>query len=237
MKFPDDCIQQLFPQWWVKLQLKKRKRWQLAWAYARHVASHPYEVIIDRRSAPKTHDSINLSVTVFRKDRRDELKPIPVASIPTYTNEILTINRGKVRPVLIVATPGTTIPHEIRKNLPEWYSAATYIVVPYFTAMGPEFIKRIKLCEYTQCFWDLLPFEEEGHGSILRFDHIQAVEPEINSLIATEWSLSDNAQEILNDALLRHFSQVDFSPTCLAAQAISKLKEEIKDFHQTANTQ
>jgi hypothetical protein len=232
MTFPDDCIQHLLLPWWEKKMPPKRERWRLVRVYVRHVTAAPYEVIPEGRTEAKEHGTVNWVVGNFRADERLPMTPLPVAGIPTYVGERLTLNRGKVRPALIVAMPGTTVEQAVRTGLPKGHFMPTYIVAPYYTAestgsqggFGSEFVRRTKLCEYTQCFWDMLPLSTGHPGSILRFDQLQAVEPEINSLRPTEWILSQEAQEVLHEMLLRHLSQSRIEPEGLAALAVEEIK-------------
>jgi len=66
---------------------------------------------------------------------------------------------------------------------------------------------------------------DAGHpGSILRFDQIQAVEPDIHSLQPTEWIPSEEAQIILHEMLLRHLTQIELDPHGVAATAVDAIK-------------
>jgi hypothetical protein len=161
------------------------------------------------------------------------MNPLPVAGIPVYSGERLTLNRGKVRPALIIATPGTTIEQAVRAGLPKGHYAPTYLVAPFYTAastgtqagFSQEFVRRTKRCEYTQCFWDLLPISPGHPGSILRFDQIQAVEPDISSLQPTDWILSKEAQAVLHEMLVRHMSQTELDPEGLAIVAVEEIRK------------
>lgn len=158
---------------------------------------------------------------------------LPVAGIPVYKGEMLTLNKGKIRPGLILATPGTLIEREFRENFPRRHYARTYLVAPFYTAESTgtqagypaEFILRVKLCEYTQFFWDKLPLTQDHPGSFLRFDQIQAVEPDIHSLRPAGYKLSEEGAEVLQEMLARHMHQVDLDPDGLAFAALSALKE------------
>jgi hypothetical protein len=158
--------------------------------------------------------------------------PLPVAGIPVYPGERLTLNKGKVRPALIIATPGTIIEQKVRAGFPKGHYVPTFLVAPFYTAKSTgsqggfsrEFVRRVKCCEYTQCFWDMLPLTDEHPGSILRFDQLQAVEPDICSLQSTEWILSEEAQVILHEMLLRHLSQNELDPSGFAIQAVEEIR-------------
>lgn len=232
--FPDNCIQNLLLSWWEKKIPSKRERWRLAWAYVRHIVE-PYEVIVEGRSESRIHDSAMLTIRSFRSLSEVKTMPanLPVAGIPVHHGERLTLNRGKVRPALILATPGTQIEQSVRAGFPKGHYAPTYIVAPFFTASSSgaqsgysaEFVRRTKLCEYTQCFWDLLPLTTEHSGSILRFDQMQAVEPDINSLAASEWILSEDAQIAMNELMIRHLSQARLKADGLVATAVQLLQK------------
>jgi hypothetical protein len=133
--FPDNCIQNLLLPWWESKTPAKRECWRLAWAYVRHVID-PYEVIVESRVESRLHDSAMLTIRKFRSQAEIKTMPanLPVAGIPVYSGERLTLNRGKVRPVLIIATPGTQIEQSVRVGFPKGHYAPTYIVAPFYTA-------------------------------------------------------------------------------------------------------
>jgi hypothetical protein len=225
--FPDDCIQYLLSPWWEKKMPPKRERWRLAWCYVRHVAVAPHEVEVKGRTEAREHAVADVTIKKFLPSGKGKtvINNLPVAGLPLYPGERLTLNRGKMRPALIIATPGTPIEQSLRANHPQAHFAPTYIVLPFYTArVGNEFVRRVKLCEYTQIFWDKLPLNSDHAGSILHFSQIQAVEPEINSLEATDWILSEEGQTVVEDLMLRHLSQAALDPHCLAANAIELLK-------------
>ena len=230
--FPDDCIQYLAASWWEEVTPPKRERWRLVNVYVRHITAAPYEVVLTGRREARDHSGADLTVGAFRADQRQPMTPLPIAAIPNYPQERFTLNRGKMRPALIIATPGTTIDRAVRSDIPKAHYTPTYIVAPYYTAeptgsqagVPQEFIRQVKRCEFTQCFWDMLPLTKGHPGSILRLDQIQAVEPDINSLKATEWMLSEEAQGIVHEMLLRHLTQIELDPDGPAAVAVDAIK-------------
>jgi hypothetical protein len=161
------------------------------------------------------------------------MTPLPIAAIPVFSGERLTLNRGKVRPVLIVAKPGTTVEPAVRAGFPKKHYAPTYLVAPFYTGestgtqagYNQEFVRKTKRCEYTQFFWDRLPITHGHPGSILRFDQMQAVEPDVNSLQPTGWILSAEAQTVLNEMMTRYLSQTEFDPAGMAGLAVEEIRK------------
>ncbi len=82
------------------------------------------------------------------------------------------------------------------------------LVAPYYGAQEgglragypPEFIRRVERCEFPQFMTDFLPFHR-SEESLLRFDHIQPLGRHHESIEATEYCLSDDALEIIDEWL------------------------------------
>jgi hypothetical protein len=137
--------------WWVKKESKGRARGQLCRAYVRQIVDSPYEVSL-KNGEINEHVSENIIIGHFRADTRYPIDPIPISNLPVSKDVRLTLNYGKMRPALILSLPGTTIDEKFRKPLPKWYFMTTYLVAPFFSGIETEFIRKIKLCEYTQFF-------------------------------------------------------------------------------------
>jgi hypothetical protein len=81
-------------------------------------------------------------------------------------------------------------------------------VAPYYgvdrsgTRRGwkPEFVQRIRRCEYPQYLWDKLPIGGSDE-SILRLDHLQPVGRHPSSFESTEYCLTDDALAIVDEWL------------------------------------
>jgi hypothetical protein len=82
------------------------------------------------------------------------------------------------------------------------------LVAPYYGAeqsgtrggFTPEFVKRIRRCEYPQYLWDVLPISGSSE-SILRLDHVQPISRLANSYEILPHRLSEEAMEIVDTHL------------------------------------
>ncbi len=213
-KFPDNCVQSLCGDWWVQAQKPRKASWCLAEALVRHVSEEPY--VLEREGRSQTQSG-NHSIAYFRmttlKNAKStpEVTNLPIAAVPHYPGEHLAIHRAKRRPVLILASTGTPVENEMRKDHSRAKFAPVYLVAPYYSAEGeglregfmPEFINRVRALNYTQFFWDSLP-HERGHSSVLRLDHIQPIEPCVSNLQSFGWELSEEAQAVIKEAVMQH---------------------------------
>ena len=233
--YPLDCVQPLCTAWWEKLDKPKRAAWCLAEAHVRHVAETPYilEPVGRGGSHAGDHSVAHFTLTTLnRATSAPEITNLPIAAVPHYPGEILTVGRGKRRPVLILADPGTAVEESLRQGASRAKFAPVYLVAPYYSAdsggiregFKPEFVRRVRSLQYTQFFWDNLP-HERGHHSILRLDHIQPIEPDVSSLRPLPWILSEEAQAVLTDAIRLHLSGLPPEPDSIwniARQELAK---------------
>lgn len=212
--FPENCIQSLCTDWWIKTDKPRKSSWYLAEALVRHVAQEPY--ILEREGRdpkqPGDHSVAFFRMTTLKNANSSaEITNLPIAAVPHYAGELLAIHRAKRRPVLILATTGTPVENEMRQGNSRVKFAPVYLVAPFYSADGAgiregfqaEFISRVQGLNYTQFFWDYLP-HERGHSSVLRLDHIQPVEPCISNLIPYPWMLSEEAQAVIKEAVMLH---------------------------------
>jgi hypothetical protein len=89
-----------------------------------------------------------------------------------------------------------------------YQTAPTLLVAPYYGAeqsgtrggFTPEFVKRIRHCEYPQYLWDVLPIGGSSE-SILRLDHVQPISRLANSYEILPYRLSEEAMEIVDTHL------------------------------------
>ena len=81
-----------------------------------------------------------------------------------------------------MSTGGTEVPKPLRIGAARYQTNPTLLAAPYYGAdfggstggWRPEFVARIRRCEYPQYLWDHLPVGGRDE-SILRLDHIQPV--------------------------------------------------------------
>ena len=214
--YPHNCIQALCLAWWQKLDKPKREPWCLADAYMRHVAETPYVLEPVGRGGTHAgdHSVAHFNLTTMQKSKSPpEATNLPIAAVPHYPGETLTVNRGKRRPVLILAGPGSTVEERLRQGASRAKFSPVYLAAPYYSTdsggvregFKPEFVQRVKSLQYTQFFWDYLP-HDRGHSVILRLDHIQPIEPDVSNLQPLPWALSEEAQEVMKEAVLLHLS-------------------------------
>ena len=215
-EYPDNCVQALCTAWWKQIEKARRQPWCLAEALVRHTSEVPY--VLERGERCKEHSGDH-SVAYYRLTALDktnsapEESNLPIAAIPHTPGERLMLHRGKRRPVLILAGPGTAVEEHLRENSSKQKFCPVYLVAPFYSAdsggvregFKPAFVDRVKALCYTQFFWDHLP-HKNGHASILRLDHIQPVEPASCNLTALPWKLSEEAQEFMREALYLHLN-------------------------------
>jgi hypothetical protein len=82
------------------------------------------------------------------------------------------------------------------------------LVAPYYGAgrnnhragYRPEFVERVRHCEYPQFVWDHLPFAG-GEESILRLDHLQPIGARYAAYKLSGFRLKDTAVEVIDELL------------------------------------
>ena len=112
-------------------------------------------------------------------DPTPEASHLPVAALPLREGESYLVQRGKVRPVVVVSTGGTAVPREVSGGSQRWQANRTLLVAPYYGAdpggtrggWPAQFVTRIRHAEYPQYVWDQLPLGGPAE-SILRLDHL-----------------------------------------------------------------
>lgn len=232
--YPTDCLQHhIGGPWWVETPNASKERWRLGKALVRHVSAEAYEIIPKGRTIATEHDKADIEITKFDASTPPpQLTALPLAGMPVYPRERLAVQRAKVRPVLILATPGCVIEEAIRKGLAKSIHCPTYLVAPFYGAdqdgtragLAPEFVSRIKQFQYSQFFWDSLPIEGPK-GSVLRFDQIQPVEPDLAAWKPTTFKLSEDAALILEEQLRWHITQTHPAEDSLFAYFRQQLQE------------
>ncbi len=214
--YPNDCLQYYVDPWWVKTEKATKERWRLGWALARHISESPFTLQILGRTDPKEHDQAELQIVPFNVKAPPAPRPsLPVAAMPLRPKEYYCVQRGKIRPVLIIATPGTRINAEYQNLLRNKLHHPLYIVAPFYgvdqdgsrAGVPNEFVQRVKTCEYSQYLWDMLP-DGRGKQSVLRLDQMQPIEPACCALECTNYKLSNDAGMILDEWIMWHLQQV-----------------------------
>lgn len=127
--------------------------------------------------SPPTTDSSRYKAAIFRQVP-DCLWQV---SLTIREREARLVLRAKRRPVLVLSTGGTEVPRPLRVGAARYQTNPTLIAAPYYGAdqggssggWKPEFVERIRRCEYPQYMWDKLPLSGRDE-SILRLDQFTA---------------------------------------------------------------
>ncbi len=206
LMYPDDCIQNFLPPWWEEDTSDEVSRGRLVWAFLPHVDQIPLELEATGRTEATSHDRATYRVKQLRVDGTRRDPPLPVAALPNIPGERRGVYRVKKRPALIISNNCPEVPRELRQGQTRSQTSPTVLVAPYYGAdmdgrrsgYNEEFLKRVRLCEYPQFMWDMLPLRGSNE-SLLRLDHIQPVGEHYYTIEATNYRLSDDAVYILDE--------------------------------------
>ena len=183
-------------------------RGRLAWAFVPHVDQHPLILVPEGRSEPTEHGAADFRIEPLQGSKIPLGAKLPVAGLPHYPGEVRLVYRAKRRPVLVLSTGGVEVPRPLRTGSARYQTNPTALVAPYYGAdLGgstggwrPEFVSRIRRCEYPQYMWDQLPIGGRNE-SILRLDHLQPVGKHGESYELTDYVLHEDALGILDEYL------------------------------------
>lgn len=231
--YPNDSLQYYVDPWWVRTEKTTKDRWRFGWALVRHISETPYTLEVMGRTDPKEHEQAELKIVPLDVKLPPTPRPdLPVAAMPLRRNELYCVQRGKIRPVMILAKTGTRIEPEYQSLLRNKLHYPLYLVAPYYSVdqdgtrggIPPEFIPRLKSCEYSQYMWEILP-DSRSQQSVLRLDQIQPIEPATCALDCTNFKLSDDAGMILDEWIMWHLRQVAPSSDSMFAEYKKGLAE------------
>ena len=209
--YPDDSIQGILSPtpWWEKENNRDYKRGRLVKFFAPHVDQNPFTLISVGRDEPTEHNTAIVKIAPL--DIRSVLRypKLPVAALPQYKKEVRAVYRAKKRPGLIVCSGGTEVDRILTAGKAKWQTSRTVIVAPYYGAdegekrsgFRPEFVKRIRRCEYPQYMWDLLPINGSTEDSVMRLDHLQPVGRSQDSMELLNYCLSADALLLFDEWL------------------------------------
>lgn len=173
-----------------------------------HVDQHPFVLVPEGRSEPTEHGSADYRLEPLQRTLPPAAK-LPVAGLPHYPGEVRLVLRAKRRPVLVLSTGGLDIPRSLRIGAARYQTNPTLIAAPYYGAdqggstggWKPEFVARIRRCEYPQYMWDKLPLSGRSE-SILRLDHLQPIGRHGESYELTDFELHEEALGLVDEYLL-----------------------------------
>lgn len=204
---PDDSLQSVVGNWWIEDQTSEVRRGRLLWAYVPHVDQDPMTLIPVGREDPHEHRTATVRLQPLRVGAIHQKSTLPVAALPEYEGEVRTVYRAKIRPVLVLSEGGVDVPRELRTGAAKWQTAPTLLVAPYYGVSSgpragwrPDFVTRIRRCEYPQTLWDRLPLGKVSE-SILRLEHLQPIGRSQNAYEWTKYQLSDDALALVDQYL------------------------------------
>ena len=100
------------------------------------------------------------------------------------------------------------VDRKLTRGKPKNATAPTVLAAPYYGAdrtgragYSPAFVERVRHCEYPQFLWDQLPLASSRgpKESILRLDHIQPIGTHGHSIRVSDYRLSEEALEIVDE--------------------------------------
>jgi hypothetical protein len=207
--YPEDAIQSMIDAWWVEDPSTSLCRGRLIKAFLPHVDQIPKQFIATGRSSATDHTRADYEIAPLRIKQPRQRPRLPVAALPAFEGEVNAIYRAKTRPALLVSEGGPQVEKTLTLGKPKWQTAPTVLVAPYYgvdeggkrSGFRPEFVNRVRRCEYPQFMWDALPFGGSTTESILRLDHLQPIGRHHDTIEVTPYRLSEDALEVFDDWL------------------------------------
>lgn len=206
MKFPEDSIQDFVGAWWIKDDSRTIERGRLIQGYVPYIDLKPY-TLVAKRVDSEDHKTAKIELTGFDVSKARFLERLPVAALPLNSGEMHLVYKGKRRPLLVLFTGADEIPKALRTGGGRKITAKTMLVAPYCGAkpdgsrggFQEELVTRIRRCEYPHLMWDRFP--GASTDSILKLDHIQPLGMDKSSCEVSEFRLSDDAIDIIDERL------------------------------------
>ncbi len=207
--YPKDTIQAYVDPWWEIDETPGLKRGRLIRGFLPHVSQVPMVLTPIGRSDPTNHERIDYRIEPLKAVKYPKLPCLPVAALPLFEGEVLSVYKAKKRPLLVVSIGGPEIPKAITKGSPKWQTLPAMLVAPFYGAVfdgkragfNEEFVQKVRRCKYPQYLYDRLPIGGSTEESILRLDHLQPFPLFDQSYQWTPHCLSEDALMILDEWL------------------------------------
>lgn len=213
--YEDGTLQSFFHSdaspWWTVNKSKDLIQGRLLKAFVPHTDLIPNILVPESRGEATVHDRINYRIEAFDIANPPSKPKLPVAALQDFPGERKFVYRAKTRPVIVVSLGGPDVPKALSPGTkPRWQTRPTMLIAPYYGSEATELragwhgalVERIQRCEYPQFMWERLPINTPPRESILKFDQIQPLGNHYKSYEVTDYVLSDNALEVLNDWLM-----------------------------------
>jgi hypothetical protein len=192
-------IQDIIDPWWIPADNTTLVEGRLVWTLIPFPDVISRGLIAEGRTEATQHDE-----AIYRIEPIDIRNPprraqLPVAALPANRNERFLVQRGKVRPAILLSPGQPSIPKAAASGSPGYLRRPCAIVVPCYTADGegkragvPEaLLQRIRQVEYPQFMLDELPIGNTR--SLFRFDHVFALGSDPKNFKAEPYKLSPDA--------------------------------------------
>ena len=209
-KYPEDSVQSYTGEWWVRDDRRTACRGRLVRAFVPYPEQKPHRLVPESRgSNPTDHSRAVVRIEPVRIGQPSSGGGLPVPALPLYSGESYFVQRGKVRPALIVALAGADVPKGLRPAGEATHQTApTLLMAPYYgseksgTRAGwhQPLVERIRRAEYPQYVWDRLPLPGASE-SILRLDHVFPVSTDPATFELTDFRLSEGAISMIDEWL------------------------------------
>lgn len=209
--YPEDCIQSIIQpnDWWVKNEGHTLCRGALVFCFIPHVDQVPYAFEPVGRAAAEQHGNAIIRAAPLKVDQPLKKADLPVAAMPLHSGEVWAAYRAKKRPCVVLGSINPLVDKALVRGMPNKSTAPTVLVAPYYgidkngqrAGYNPQFVERVRHCEYPQFCWDCLPIDGGPNESLLRLDHIQPVGTHHNSYKLSGFKLSDHALEVVDELI------------------------------------
>ncbi|MBI3400631.1 MAG: hypothetical protein HY048_04350 [Acidobacteria bacterium] len=229
--YPEDSVQSLTNEWWIPERTGTIVRGRLIRTFVPYPEMKPHRLIPeDRGENARQHARATFRLEPFRiGDPPPAAGVLPVAALPLREGEIFFVQRGKVRPAVVLSTGGPEIPRAIAGGSERWQANRTLLVAPFYGAdrggtrggWPAQFVDRIRRAEYPQYVWDQLPLSGGSSESILRLDHLFPIGSDPAGYQLEAFRLSDEALTLVDDWL--HWLVTDAFP---AESVLPTIREE-----------
>lgn len=200
-----DTVQSIVDPWWVSCEKLPVQRGQLIWAFIAHVDQTPLAIVRSERVDHANHNKAYLEAgPISHRDWQRKPK-LPIAALGLHENEVPIVQKAKVRPCIVLSVY-LAVEQAMRPQAsPKWMTAPTLLVAPYYgvkrtasrSGWYEPLVERIRVCEYPQYILDQLP--NETTHSVLRLDHIQPVGNHHDTFSPSEYRLSQDALDIIDE--------------------------------------
>lgn len=207
--YPEDCVQYLVePKWWEKDQGKDLRRGRLVRAYIPISDQVPNKLTVVGRDNPRDHNTAYFKIEPSRIHQKTKKPGLPVAATPQFENEEFGVYRVKKRPAIVIADGSEEVPAELIRGKSKRHTSPMVLLAPSFgcdegqkrDGYSQAFVDRVRRCHFPQFFWDKVPLSGASE-SIIRFDQIQPMGKHQDAIEITEYCLSREALEVLDDWL------------------------------------